>query len=278
MGKYEKEVKILNINKESIEKKLLQLGAHKKEECIQQIYVYDLPSIYARYYDCILQLKKISREYEFEVCRSKLKIILNEVDNLITSEESEILKQEGIESSLCDLLKNTNSKDLLETFSNKSIVNIIKKYEINPNKWVRLRRTNDKTTVTIKHILNPNSQGSDKLQKVIETEMEVPSIEIGNDILEQLGFSFRNYQEKYRVTYNLEKVEVDIDSWPLIPSYIEIENDSEEVIESVIQKLGLGEKEIVSCNTADVYKKYGIDLYQFRELRFSHKEYAERED
>lgn len=30
--------------------------------------------------------------------------------------------------------------------------------------------------------------------------------------------------------------------------------------------------EIVSCNTANVYNKYGIDLYKFRELRFAQKE------
>lgn len=272
MGKYEKEVKVLDIDKKNIEEKLVELGAHKKEESLQQIYVYDLPSIYARFYDCILQLKKCSKPYEFEVCRNKLEGVLNEIDNLITSEEQEKLREEGFGDSLSNLLKYTNNMELLEKFSNKSIVDIVKIYGINPNKWVRLRRTNDKTTLTIKHILNPNIQGQDKIQRVIETEMEVPSIEIGNDILNQLGFSFRNCQEKYRTTYDFEGVEIDIDSWPLIPTYIEIENDSEKVIESVIQRLGLGEKEIISCNTADVYKKYGIDIYQFRELKFPQRE------
>ena len=98
--------------------------------------------------------------------------------------------------------------------------------------------------------------------------MKVPSIEEANSILEQLGFVFRNYQEKDRVTYNIDGVEVDIDSWPLIPTYIEIENDSLELIKDIVKKLSLQKHEIVSCNTADVYKKYGIDLYQFRELRF----------
>ena len=38
--------------------------------------------------------------------------------------------------------------------------------------------------------------------------MEVPSIESGNTILEQLGFSFRNYQEKKRNTYILDDIEI----------------------------------------------------------------------
>ena len=66
-------------------------------------------------------------------------------------------------------------------------------------------------------------------------------------------------------------MEIDIDSWPLIPPYLEIEGNSDEEIRKVIEKLGLQNKDIVSCNTADVYKKYGIDLYQFRELRFNEK-------
>lgn len=274
MGKLEREVKILGVNKIELERMLEQLGAEKVEECLQKIYVYDLPSIYARFCDCLLQLKRVNKPYEFEICRNKLQGVLNEVDNLTTGEEQRKIEETASTRYLVDLLNRTNNEDLLDRFSNKSIVEIIKKYGINPNKWVRVRETNGRTTITIKHILNPDLQKDSKeeIQRVMETEMEVPSIEEVNSILEQLGFSFRNYQEKNRATYSVDGVEVDIDSWPMIPSYVEIENDSNELIKSTIEKLGLQEHEIVSCNTADVYKKYGIDLYAFRELRFVQRE------
>ena len=274
MEKLEREVKILGVNKIESERMLRQLGAEKVEECLQKIYVYDLPSIYARFCDCLLQLKKVNKPYEFEICRNKLQGVLNEIDNLTTGEEQREIKRTASTRYLVDLLNRTNNEDLLDRFSNKSIVEIIKKYGINPNKWVRVRETNGRTTITIKHILNPELQKDSKeeIQRVMETEMEVPSIEEVNSILEQLGFSFRNYQEKNRATYSVDGVEVDIDSWPMIPSYVEIENDSNELIQSTIEKLGLQEHEIVSCNTADVYKKYGIDLYAFRELRFVQRE------
>ena len=102
--------------------------------------------------------------------------------------------------------------------------------------------------------------------------MEVPSIEEGNSILEQLGFSYRNYQEKQRATYSIDGVEVDIDTWSLIPTYAEIENDSEELIRAIINKLGLQNHEIKSCNAAKVCEKYGIDLYKYRTLKFDEKE------
>lgn len=274
MGKLEREVKILNINENELKKTLKQLGAEKIEESLQKIYVYDLPSIYARFFDCLLQLKRVNKPYEFEICRNKLQGVLNEVDNLTTIDEQKKIEDAFYTKSFVDLLNRTNNGDLLERFSNKSIVDVIKKYGINPNKWVRVRETNGKTTVTIKHILNPNMQKDNQkgIQPVLESEMEVPSIEEANSILEQLGFSYRNYQEKNRATYRVDGVEVDIDSWPLIPPYVEIENDSNELIKSTVEKLGLQKHEIVSCNTADVYKKYGIDLYAFRELRFTQRE------
>ena len=274
MGKLEKEVKILNVNKKELEMILSKINARKIEESLQQIYVYDLPSIYARFYDCLLQLKQINKTYQFEICRNKLQGILTEIDNLTTKEEQRSIEQKFSTKSLVDLLSRTNNEDLLSRFSDKSLVESVKKYGINPNKWVRVRQTNGKTTITIKHILNPDMQTNNNgdMQKVLKTEMEVPSIEEANSILEQLGFSFRNYQEKNRATYDVDGVEVDIDSWPLIPTYVEIENDSTELIQSTIKKLGLQEHEIVSCNTADIYNKYGIDLYQFRELKFPQRE------
>ena len=274
MEKLEKEVKILDINKTMLEKTLRELGAEKLEESLQKIYVYDLPSIYARFYDCIMQLKNCKRNYEYEVCRSKLEGILKEVDNLTTDErQGELEKSKGTRL-LGTLLNETSNEELLNQFSDKNIVDIIKEYGINPNKWVRLRSTNGKTTITIKHILNPKIQkeNEDGIQKVMETEMEVASIEEGNSILEQLGFSYRNYQEKQRATYSIDGVEVDIDTWPLISTYAEIENDSEELIRAIINKLGLQNHEIKSCNAAKVCEKYGIDLYKYRTLKFDEKE------
>lgn len=271
MGKLEKEIKILDVNKNEIKNKLEKVGAEKVEEGLQQIYVYDLPSIYARFYDCILQLKQANKPYDFQICRNKLQGILQEVDNLMGSDEQENLQEKYSSKYFTNLLDRTNNKNLLELFSHKDIIETIKKYGINPNKWVRVRQTNGRTTITIKHILNPDIQKDKQniMQSVMETEMEVPSIEEANAILEQLGFAYRNYQEKNRATYSLDGVEIDIDSWPLIPTYVEIENDSLELIRNTVKKLGLENHEVVSCNTADVYKKYGIDLYTFRELRFS---------
>jgi hypothetical protein len=273
MSKIEKEIKILDIEIEQLKRKLDILGANLKNDGIQKIYVYDLPSIYARFYDCMMQLDKCSKPYDIEICKNKLKTLFLEIDNLLTKKQQENLFTAIGYKHLKDILSISDINRFKNVLSTSEVIKIIKQFSINPNKWIRLRETNGKTTITIKHILNEELQAEygTKMQPVLETEMEVPSIESGNAILEQLGFSFRNYQEKKRTTYVLDNTEIDIDSWPLIPPYLEIEGESDEQINKIVQKLELSYKEMVSCNTAEVYKKYGIDIYQFRELRFEEK-------
>ena len=90
-------------------------------------------------------------------------------------------------------------------------------------------------------------------------------------MLEELGLAYRNYQEKRRITYLIDGIEVDIDFWPMIPPYMEIEAESKEEIDGIIEKLGLTDLDIVSCNTEDVYKKYDIDIYEYSELKLDGK-------
>lgn len=274
MSKIEKEIKVLDIETEQLKSKLESLGAILKNDGIQKIYVYDLPSIYSRFYDCMMQLDKCSKPYDIDICKSKLRTLFMEIDNLTTKEQQDSMFNAIGHKHLNDILSIHDINRLKDILSTSDVVKMIKHFGINPNKWVRLRETNGKVTITIKHILNQELQAEygTKMQPVLETEMEVPSIESGNAILEQLGFSFRNYQEKKRTTYILEGTEVDIDSWPLIPPYLEIEGESDEEIEKIVKRLELSSKETVSCNTAEVYKKYGMDIYQFRELRFNEKD------
>lgn len=274
MSKIEREVKILNIEIEPLRRKLENLGAILKNDGIQKIYVYDLPSIYSRFYDCIMQLEKCSKPYDVEICKSKLRTLFMEIDNLMTKEQQDGMLNSIGYKHLNDTLSILDKDKLKDILSSQEVVKLVKQFGINPNKWIRLRETNGKTTITIKHILNEELQVKygTKTQPVLETEMEVPTIESGNAILEQLGFSFRNYQEKKRTTYILEGAEIDIDSWPLIPSYLEIEGETDEQIDSIVNKLELSDKEVVSCNAAEIYKKYGIDIYKYRELRFNEKD------
>lgn len=274
MSVIEKEIKVLDIDVEKVKNKLEELGGTIKEEGIQKIYVYDLPSIYLRFNDCKIQLKKSLRSYEINIVKNRLNVLFIEIDNMITREQQDIILNAVGYKFFKDILLIKDIEEFKRVLFNEKIENIVKQLNINPNKWIRIRETNGKTTITVKHILSEEMKRkyNTSMQPVMETEMEVPSIESANCLLEQLNFSYRNYQEKKRITYILDNTEIDIDIWPLIPPYMEIEGKTDKQIYEIIKKIGIMDKELISCNTAEVYKKYGIDIYQYRELRFNQKD------
>lgn len=63
--------------------------------------------------------------------------------------------------------------------------------------------------------------------------------------------------------------ELEIDEWPLIPPYLEIEAASAEAVRRVASLLGYDEALLTSENTTKVYRRYGIDLAEHRELRLA---------
>ena len=80
-----------------------------------------------------------------------------------------------------------------------------------------------------------------------ETEIEVNSFEETNELLEKLGFSYRSYQEKRREKYSLNEHEIDIDTWPKLLPYIEIEGKDKNDIEKILSILGYSFKDTISC-------------------------------
>ena len=126
---------------------------------------------------------------------------------------------------------------------------------VNPDKWIRLRTNGSTTTLTIKDVQ------SSKIDGTHELEIEVNDFDSTNEILKELGYTPRGIQENKRIKYDLNGVEVDIDSWPLIPSYLEIEGKSEEEVYKTLELLEIDKDKAISLNTQSIYKEYyNIDL------------------
>lgn len=107
-----------------------------------------------------------------------------------------------------------------------------------------------------------------KLEDINLEEIEVSNIKEANNLLEALGFSYKSYQEKERITYLFENYEIDIDTWPGIPTYFEIEGDSEKDLDKILNKLGYSLSDTVSCTADEIYQKYGKSMFDSRELKF----------
>jgi hypothetical protein len=61
---------------------------------------------------------------------------------------------------------------------------------------------------------------------------------------------------------------LEIDWWPLIPPYLEIEADSRDQVIEVAGLLGISDRSTGLENTIKVYARYGIDLTTIEDLRF----------
>lgn len=137
-------------------------------------------------------------------------------------------------------------------------------YDFNPpkeNSWIRLRTNGEETTLTIKEI------GSARIDGTKEAEIVVSDFDTTNEILNKLGYNIRTTQENRRIRYMLDNIEIDIDSWPMIPTYLEIEAESEEKIKEACEKLNIGYTSLTSLDVQSIYSMYGIDLNTIKILK-----------
>lgn len=131
-------------------------------------------------------------------------------------------------------------------------------------KWIRLRTDGIKSSLTIKEIAHAGISGTREL------EIEVSDFDKTNEILNKLGYFSRSYQENFRIEFKSEDGEFDIDFWPQIDPYFEIESDNEEKVKFLFSQFGYSIKDITSLNVDDVYRNiYGIELDKIKSLEFS---------
>lgn len=130
--------------------------------------------------------------------------------------------------------------------------------------WIRLRTDGEKTTLTLKK----HTKGFDE-----EIEVSVGDFEKTNMLLKRLGLEDLYTQENKRIRYKLGKITFDIDFWPRIPPYLEVEAETEEDVKKGVELLGFKMKDTIIKNTLDLYReRYGIDLHSVKELRFEDEE------
>jgi adenylate cyclase, class 2 len=131
-------------------------------------------------------------------------------------------------------------------------------YDITPgdqSRWIRLRDTGIASTLTVKEIRHDGIDGTD------EIEVGVDSFDATSHLLARLGFTPRSYQENRRTSFTLRGAQLEIDEWPLIPPYLEIEAGSRDDVIKVAAVLDIAESDLTGENTVKVYARHGIDLF-----------------
>lgn len=134
-------------------------------------------------------------------------------------------------------------------------------------RWIRLRSNGEETTLTIKEIKSLRIDGTKEL------EIVVSDFEDTNEVLKKLGYLPRTFQENFRIEYTLNGVNFDLDKWPMIPPYLEIEGQSEDDVLNMVRVLGFKGSDVTTMDVDTIYdKKYKIQLDAIKELRFDKDE------
>jgi len=131
--------------------------------------------------------------------------------------------------------------------------------------WLRLRDKGDKVTLSFKKRFGVSATGDAGMEEV---EIKVDDFEKTTQILEKLGMEQKFNEEKRRAHFELDGVDVDIDTFPLMPSYLEIEGKSWGEVENVAERLGLDWEKRRSLSAMQIYKEYGVEEKEYKVLTF----------
>ena len=262
MGQIEREIKLLNVDVNKIKSILKKNGIEPKGKYIQDVYTFDLPTIDELYIKYVNLLKNNDD-------RGFKKLIL-EIRSCFDKNDLKLIQGILGTKDFIEFVENSNNN--FNKLLSKELILLMKKTNENFSKWVRLRKTGDETTITIKRIVN--SKGEYELDAVNELEFNVPCIEDGKQLLEDLGYFFDRHQVKMRIAYDYKNTEIVIDKWPKLPPYVEVEGPTKEEIDEVVLMLGYDLNDAIVINTDDVYSENGIDIYsdEYRDLSFDDKE------
>ena len=98
--------------------------------------------------------------------------------------------------------------------------------------WIRVRDEGDKTTLAYKQLVDRTIEGTKEISLVVE------DFETISNLLLAIGLVNKSYQETKREKWLLDDVEVTIDTWPWIKTFVELEGPSETALQNVALKLG----------------------------------------
>lgn len=134
---------------------------------------------------------------------------------------------------------------------------------IGKRKFVRLRKTKNKIKLTYKE----NTEQT--VDSAREIELEVSDMEKCSKFFEKVRLKEMRKLEKYRHTFELGDVVVDIDRWPEIPAYMEIEGPRIELLKNFCDKLGFDWGKRFDGDAREVFRHYGYDLDKIDVITFN---------
>jgi adenylate cyclase class 2 len=132
--------------------------------------------------------------------------------------------------------------------------------------WVRVRDEGDKVTLSFKQLKDRSLYGTKEVTVVVD------NFAATDNFLRAIGLEPKSYQETKRESWQLGNTQIELDTWPWIPSLVEIEAISEKDLNDAADKLGfdlaVAEHGIVETAYQAVYNVTEKEIDSWKEIRF----------
>ncbi|MEI7579490.1 MAG: CYTH domain-containing protein [bacterium] len=139
------------------------------------------------------------------------------------------------------------------------------------NIHLRVRKQVDQYELTLKY--KAKKEENSKVKNEVENNIHLTKDEWA--LIEKTfllaGLTVIARQEKQRTSYILNQIKFDIDTWPTMPSYVEIEASTEKEIEDGIRILKIKNPVLSNLSGQKLFSKYGINFYS--DLIFNRPKY-----
>ena len=196
-----------------------------------------------------------------------MSLILNNMQNKKNKEiEVRFLEvdKSGLKEKLLSLGGADLGEELLEEiiFYGKDVA-----WEGKTKKFVRVRKNSKRVTLAYK------DHSVRSLGETEEIECVVDDFDKVCLLLERIGLAPFRRQEKRRHTFTLGNVTVDIDTWPSLPTFVELEGQSEGELKEAAMKLGLDWKSRHVGSVRELMEEhYNLPVGTYRVYTFDHIE------
>lgn len=132
--------------------------------------------------------------------------------------------------------------------------------------WVRVRDEGDKITMSYKQLNDRTLHGTK------EVTIDVSDFQTACKLLESVGLVSYSFQETKRESWKLGDVEVELDTWPWIPSFVELEAKTEESLRGAAKSLNLHYADALHGSVETAYQAvYDVseeEVDSWAEIRF----------
>lgn len=133
--------------------------------------------------------------------------------------------------------------------------------------WIRLRDEGGKVTLSYKQLNDRTLHGTKEITVIVN------DFETTDKLLQVIGFQGKAFQETKREKWILAESEITIDTWPWIPTFVELESSNEEIIKKLTGLLGLEWDRALHGSVETAYQKYydvtEDEIDNWREITFT---------